>query len=128
MVDLYPHYQIRNIMPLKSLAFLCAVLLLTACAVSDGQSSQAERISVYKSDGSRQCGSGSGVSAQEMLRELDGMKVYAARADVLHGVAFPAVCGGGTPNINVYVIDAKNLKKAQQRGFHLLQNKGFGVF
>ncbi|WP_229439448.1 hypothetical protein [Neisseria brasiliensis] len=115
-------------MPLKSLACLCVAPLLSACAVSDGKPSQAERISVYKSDGSRQCGSGSGVSAQEMLRELDGMKVYAARADVLHGVAFPAVCGGGTPNINVYVIDAKNLKKAQQRGFHLLQNKGFGVF
>ncbi|WP_416190738.1 hypothetical protein [Neisseria sp. CCUG12390] len=115
-------------MSLKYLAFLCTTLLLAACAVSDSQSSQAERISVYKSDGSRQCGSGSGVSAQEMLSELDGIKVYAARADVLHGVAFPAVCGGGTPNINVYVIDSKNLKKAQQRGFHLLQNKGFGVF
>ncbi|PSJ80433.1 hypothetical protein C7N83_06440 [Neisseria iguanae] len=85
-------------------------------------------MSVYKSDGSRQCESGSGVSVQEMLRELGSIKVYAAQADVLHGVAFPAVCGGGTPNINVYVIDAKNLKKVQQRGFHLLQNKGFGMF
>ncbi|WP_416190303.1 hypothetical protein ACM67B_04360 [Neisseria sp. CCUG17229] len=115
-------------MYLKYLAFLCTPLLFSACAVSDVRSSQTERILVYKSDGSRQCGSGSGVSVQEMLRELDGIKVYTARADVLHGVVFPAVCGGGTPNINVYMIDEKNLNKAQQRGFHLLQNKGFGVF
>ncbi|WP_241155849.1 hypothetical protein [Neisseria yangbaofengii] len=68
------------------------------------------------------------MSAQEMSGELDGIKVHAVQADVLHGVVFPVVCGGSTPNINVYVIDAKNLKKARQRRFHLLQNKGFGVF
>lgn len=73
---------------------------------------------MYQSDGARQCQNG-GVRALEMPRALDGIKVYEVRSDMLQDVVFPAVCGGATPRVNVYVIDAKNLRQAQQRGFRV---------
>lgn len=112
-------------MCLKSLFFFYLLLILTACAVSEQPSVREGRVSVYQSDGSRQC-QGGGVNVSEMQHTLGGIKVYEARVGMLQDVAFTGVCGGATPNINIYVIDAKNLKQAQQRGFHVLPNQGLG--
>lgn len=107
---------------MKPVYLLIACSLFTACAnVSDGQTVQ-----VYKHDGSRQC-QGAGVSAEAMQQELAGIRVYAAEKSMLKDVAFPDVCGGGTGDINVYTIDAKNQTAAEQRGFHVLNQKSYPV-
>lgn len=94
-----------------------ALTLLAACATAPDKSAG---IDVYKHDGSRQC-EGEGMSPQDMQSQLDGIEVYAARKEQLQGVAFPAVCGGDTPNINVYTIDASQRRQAEQRGFAVIQ-------
>ena len=102
-----------------SFAAVLALSLLTACA---GISDHGKRIDVYKHDGSRQC-EGPGLTPQEMQRELEGIRVYAAVKKQREDVMFPAVCGGMTPNINVYTIDANKRYQAQQRGFAVWQSK-----
>ncbi|MDO5638484.1 MAG: hypothetical protein Q4G28_01275 [Neisseria sp.] len=105
---------------MKKLIPFIILTALSACAnLSDGQTVQ-----VYQSDGSRQC-EGAGVSPEEMQRELDGIRVYAAEKSHLQGVAFPAVCGGATGSINVYTIDAAEQEEAAKRGFNLLNQKAF---
>ena len=103
---------------MKSTAItLWALTLLAACAAAPDKNAS---IDVYKHDGSRQC-EGEGMSPQDMQSQLGGIKVYAARKGQLQGVAFPAVCGGGTPHINVYTIDASQREQAEQRGFAVIQ-------
>lgn len=75
--------------------------------------------SVYKSDGARQC-EGGGIAPEIMLKELDGIHVYAARKQLMQGVMVPAVCGGTTGSINVYNIAAEDQAAAEQRGFGVL--------
>ncbi|UOO81385.1 hypothetical protein LVJ83_10530 [Uruburuella testudinis] len=95
------------------ISILCS--LLAACAhLSDGQT-----IQVYKHDGSRQC-EGAGVLPETMQNELKGIRIYHAEKSRLEGVAFPAVCGGGTGSINVYTIDTQNQAEAEKRGFSVL--------
>lgn len=77
----------------------------------------AATLSVFKHDGALQC-QGEGESPQAMqARELAGVAVLAARRDRLPGVEFPAVCGGMTGNVNVFVIRAADWPRARVRGF-----------
>lgn len=105
---------------LASLAFFA--LGLGACAAT-GQSPTAPPVSaavieVYKSDGSRQCETESGVSPQTMqARELADVQVLSARRDALRDMAFPAVCGGMTGSVNVFTIPAADWEKVHARGF-----------
>lgn len=117
---------------LGALAF-CALLGLTACNATgapgrgpvsgpapgpvSGPVSGAV-IEVYKSDGSRQCETESGVSPQTMqARELADVQVLSARRDALRDMAFPAVCGGMTGSVNVFTIPAADWEKVHARGF-----------
>ena len=118
----------------KTILFLAASLLLTACANNSGSlktnevgfgaaktsSHAAERIEVYRSDNSAQC-HGGGISPEAMQSELGAIPVFAARKDQLRGVAFPAVCGGATGSINVYTISQDNQAAAEKLGFRVFQ-------
>ena len=108
----------------KTVLFLAASFLLTACASHSGSlkaaSRAATRIEVYRSDNAIQC-QGGGISPEAMQRELSGIQVFAARKDELRGVAFPSVCGGATGSINVYTIQQADQATAEQRGFHVFQ-------
>ncbi|WP_373824023.1 hypothetical protein [Neisseria dentiae] len=113
--------------PIFSAALWAAILSLTACAHSDGLNKPAtkpseERIRIYKSDGSRQC-EGGGTSLEAMKSQLQGIRVYTAEKQVLHGMMFPAVCGGQTGSINVYTIAEQDLPEAEKRGFNILKQK-----
>lgn len=98
---------------MKKIILLLAICFQAACVSAP---KNPEYISVYKSDGSRQCESG-GVSLETMQHELLGIKVYSAQKDTLRGVSFPSVCGGMTGNVNVYMIAPHDLPKAKQLGF-----------
>ena len=99
------------------LTILATALLFTACAHTP--QAPAAQIQVYKSDGARQC-EGGGIAPEIMLKELDGIHVYAARKQLMQGVMVPAVCGGTTGSINVYNIAAEDQAAAEQRGFAVL--------
>lgn len=107
--------------PIFSAALCAGILSLTACAHSDGLNKPAtepseKRVRIYKSDGSRQC-EGGGISPEAMKSQLQGIRVYAAEKQTLHGMIFPSVCGGQTGSINVYTIAEQDLPKAEKRGF-----------
>lgn len=78
---------------------------------------QANRVEIYKSDGSRQC-AGAGIEPQTMATELDGITIYDSRKDQLDRM-YPSVCGGATGSVNVFTIDKADLEKAQRLGFEL---------
>lgn len=95
-----------------------ALVALTLAACAHTATETPSRVAVYRSDGSRQC-SGGGMTPQAMqgLLEGAGIRVYAARKDHLRDVAFPAVCGGATGSVNVYIIAAGDSARAQSQGF-----------
>ncbi|ULJ63482.1 hypothetical protein MIS46_05400 [Wielerella bovis] len=98
---------------MKKTLLLCALCFQAACVSTP---TATKTVDVFKHDGSRQC-QGGGISPETMQTQLSGIQVYQARKDVQRGVMFPAVCGGGTPHINVYTIAADDLERAKQRGF-----------
>lgn len=73
---------------------------------------------VFRYDGSRQCENSSGISLEEMAKQLEsaGIKVFASRKGS-DGRIYPAVCGGGTGRLNIYSIDAQQLAQAKELGF-----------
>ncbi|MDB5969117.1 MAG: hypothetical protein JWQ90_1567 [Hydrocarboniphaga sp.] len=93
---------------------LVAVLssLLSACGGGDSD------VKVYKYDESVQCNESSGVPLATMQQELTnaGIDVLCAQKGN-DGQAWAAVCGGGTGNLNVYLIRHSNLDDAEALGF-----------
>ena len=75
---------------------------------------------VFKADGSLQCGMGKPISAEEMEKELKGIKVL-SRDKRPDGMMHIQVCGSPTGIINVYEIPASQLAEAQSRGFKQLE-------
>lgn len=79
-------------------------------------SSTTDRVQVYKSDGSLQCGQGKQISVADMEKDLKGIKVYSS-ANKNDGMMRIQVCGAPTGNHNVYEIDRKDLEAALKAGF-----------
>lgn len=75
-----------------------------------------DRIMVYKYDGSLQCNAGKPISVEVMQKELAGIEVFSARKKP-DGLMHIQVCGSITGMSNVYEIAAKDLKKAESKGF-----------
>lgn len=88
-------------------------------AAKMAKESLANRIEIYKGDGSRQC-QGGGIGPDTMAKELDGIAVYDSRKDQLDRM-YPSVCGGGTGSVNVFTIDKVNLDKAKALGFEVFE-------
>ena len=92
--------------------------LLMACAAPPQVSAVPETVEIYKPDLSRQCEVDSGVPLSDMQKTLTdaGILVLSSRRD--HDCFFrPAFCGGGTSNINVFVVSSDQLTAAQALGF-----------
>jgi len=104
-------------MRLTHLIFLsigCFCATFVGCGAEDLESRQTK---VFKSDNSKQCES-AGISLADMRKELTsaGIDVICAQKGNT-GMAQPAVCGGSTGNINVYLIHTNNLPDAEKLGF-----------
>lgn len=78
----------------------------------------AEKVKVFKYDGSLQCGMGKPVSAADMQKELGTIKVYGSE-NKFDGLMHVQACGTITGKANVYEIDKKDLEAAQKLGFKL---------
>lgn len=74
------------------------------------------RVLVARPDGSLQCGMHKGLSAEEMEKELKGIKVY-SRSKKPDGKMHIQVCGSATGTMNVYEIPESSLTDAENRGF-----------
>lgn len=79
-------------------------------------SQDGERIYVYKYDGSLQCGRGKPVSPEVMAKELNEIMIYSSRKKS-DGRMHIQVCGYITGMANVFEINAKDLAKAESKGF-----------
>ncbi len=84
--------------------------------VSKVSPAQADKVKVYKPDGSLQCGQGKAIPLADMQKELGDIKVYSSfnRNDGLMRIQ---VCGAPTGHSNVYEIDRKDLEQALKKGF-----------
>jgi len=76
----------------------------------------ADRIKVYKPDGSLQCGMGKAIALADMQAELKNIYVYSS-LNKNDGMMRIQVCGSPTGNSNVYEIDRKDLEAALKMGF-----------
>lgn len=79
-------------------------------------SSPINRVKVYKSDGSLQCGMGKVIPLAEMAAQLQGIKVHSSE-NKNDGKMRIQVCGSPTGQANVYEIDRSDLEKALALGF-----------
>lgn len=78
--------------------------------------SSADRVRVFKFDGSLQCGLGQAKSLSEMQKDLKGIQVFQSwkRHD---GMMRIQLCGSPTGQSNVYEINRKDLEAAVKMGF-----------
>ena len=79
-------------------------------------SSSKTRISVYKYDGSLQCGMGKSISLEEMRKQLKDVQVFRSdsKTDNLMHIQ---MCGSPTGKANAYEIDMSQLDAAKKAGF-----------
>lgn len=98
------------------IAAKAGVEMADAKKVEAPQSSVADRVKVFKADGSLQCGQGKAIAVADMQKDLKGLKVYSAvnRND---GMMRIQVCGSPTGQVNVYEINRVDLEKALKQGF-----------
>lgn len=89
----------------------------SAIAAYSDDPAASNQVKVYKYDQSTQCNQ-DGVSLDEMQQELTsaGVTVYCAQKSH-DGLLYPAVCGGATGTINVYLIDRRDFGQALRLGF-----------
>ena len=80
------------------------------------KTSSADRVKVYKADGTKQCNQGRKIPVEEMQKQLGDIHVYSA-ASKHDGLMHVQVCGAATGQANVYEIDRSNLAAAQKAGF-----------
>tara|TARA_B100001248_G_C27163827_1_gene354744 strand:+ start:225 stop:605 length:381 start_codon:yes stop_codon:yes gene_type:complete len=83
---------------------------------TSAEPSDSKTIKVFKADGSRQCEKDSGVSLDVMSKQLGPIKIYSSKKQH-DGLMHASVCGGITGYVNVYEIDASQLKSAEDSGF-----------
>lgn len=94
---------------------LLAMLTISAC--NGGKNQTGEIPKVFKYAGATQCEDG-GTSVQEMQAELTdaGINVDCAQR-AGDGYVYPACCGCGSGQINVYQISQQDVSAAEDLGF-----------
>jgi hypothetical protein len=80
------------------------------------KTAKADRVRVYKPDGTLQCGMGEQIPIEVMHKQLEKIKVHRAFSKN-DGMMRTQVCGSPTGNSHVYEIDRKDLSAAQKFGF-----------
>ena len=85
-------------------------------APAQGTAFSKDNVFVYKYDGSQQCGLGTKIDVDTMLKELKGIPVVTSvkKSD---GLMHIQVCGSLTGMANVFEIPLKYLKAAESKGF-----------
>lgn len=79
-------------------------------------------LEVYKATGARQCEqeSGTSLSASAAALSKAGVATTGSYCGYISGIAFPAVCGGGTASVNIHAISSNDLAAVQALGYTLV--------
>ena len=86
--------------------------------VLDGFDPAPTTVKVFIGNGHTQCNDDAiPLSQTQMMLVHAGIDVLSSACGVITGVAYPAVCGGGTGEINLHTIRAVNLFDAERMGF-----------
>lgn len=80
--------------------------------------SEADKVWIFKYDGSKQCGMGKAISLEDMKKDLEGITIYASEKKS-DGMMRTQVCGSPTGQTNRYQINKDQLELAQKKGFKL---------
>jgi hypothetical protein len=97
-----------------------AVLLVVCVALAgcDDDAPSDDTAQVFRYTGKTQCANDGLTLAQTNAMLIQGgLDVLESSCGVVIGIAFPAVCGGGTPNINIHRIRKVNIPDAERLGF-----------
>lgn len=76
----------------------------------------AQKVRVYKYDGTKQCGEGKEITLAEMAKQLNGIVIFSSQK-LSDGKMRIQMCGADTGMANVYEIDRSDLPKAVTLGF-----------
>jgi hypothetical protein len=84
---------------------------------AENPGNQDRQVKVFNYDESTQCND-DGIPLEEMQRQLTdaGIAVHCAQKGN-DGNAYPAVCGGASGDINIYLIDRRDVRLAKRLGF-----------
>jgi len=105
------------------------LVLAVACGCSGGTESEGDppldgfdpvptTVKAFISNGHTQCNDNAmPLSQSQMMLVNLGIDVLDSTCGVITGVAFAAVCGGGTGEINLHTIRRVNLPDAERLGF-----------
>jgi hypothetical protein len=100
---------------------LISAICLAACVVFAGCNDDTpsdDTAQVFRYTGKTQCANDGLTLAQTNAMLIQGgLDVLESSCGMVTGVAFPAVCGGGTPNINLHRIRKVNIPDAERLGF-----------
>lgn len=88
----------------------------TVAAMPNSSESAANKVFVFKSDGSLQCGKKKSTPVKEMEKDLKDITVLSSRSEN-DGLMHVQMCGAATGKINVFEISEKDLLKAETLGF-----------
>jgi hypothetical protein len=99
-------------------ALLAATALLPACFVGIVVHDEGANVTVYESNGKRQCEPAL-ITPQQSARRLtdSGIDVRASSCAVLTSIAYPAVCGAPSGELVLHDIDEHDLGDAERLGF-----------
>ena len=93
-------------------ALSTTVLSLAACASTQPDTQ------VFINSGAKQClGLGKSLDQTAKILTDAGIDNAAASCGQQQGVLFPAVCGGGTPDVNIHTISQADVTAAKALGF-----------
>lgn len=79
-------------------------------------------VEVYKATGAVQCDptSGTSLTASTAILNKANVTTSVSNCGFLTGIAFPAVCGGGTASVNIHAISSSDLAAAEGLGYKLV--------
>jgi hypothetical protein len=109
-------------MRLTSAILMAMCVALSGC---DDDKPADDTAQVFRYTGRTQCANDGLTLAQtNAILIQGGLDVLESACGVVTGIAFPAVCGGGTPNINIHRIRKVNVQDAERLGFNDVRDIG----
>ena len=100
-------------------------IMLYACSGSQSSADRpTENLMVFTAAGKLQCEPESGISTAEsgQILESEGILVLDSFCGIQTDLAFPAVCGGGTPDIILHSISSSDENIAVSLGYLAVSN------
>ena len=99
------------------------LIAIGLCALFAAPAFAAEDITVYKPDGTLQCGQGDEISLRDMAKDLRRAGVGVLTSTKGHDGRFrTTMCGASTGNINIFEIRVDDYSKATELGFRQLSD------